>query len=159
MGAVGAGPVSVADAFRRFQVVDAVVGAGRQAFVHLLVDDVAPRTLPSGLAVALAVDASPVLGTSGIFAVGLVAGLALPAGLAVTRAPHALTVARAVGDATVALRDVALGALPTLLAVAEAAAVLAVAGTEHRANAYAKNIYIYFYCYGYCVCRIGTELT
>jgi hypothetical protein len=136
--AVGAGPVAVADALGRLQVVDAVVGAGGQTLVDLLVDDVAPGTLPARLAVALAVDAGSVLGTGGVLAVRLVAGFALPAGLAVARASDALAVPGTVGHATVALGDVAFGSFPTLLAVAQSSAVLTVAGAEHRTHTCSK---------------------
>jgi len=46
--------VLLADAGRGFEVVRAVVGAARQALVHLLIDLVAPLALPAGLAVTLA---------------------------------------------------------------------------------------------------------
>lgn len=65
------------------------------------------------------------------------AKVALPAGLADAGAPDALAVLIAVRYLAVAERDVALGALPAVLAVAHAAPVLAVARAQHRAHRFA----------------------
>lgn len=58
--AIHPGPVFLADAGRGLEIVRAVVGTARQALVYLLVDLVAPFTLPASLAVTLAGDTGTV---------------------------------------------------------------------------------------------------
>lgn len=64
------GPVTIADAGGRLQVVGSVLGAAGQALVDLLVHRAAVLALPACLAVALAVDAGAVARAGGIQAVG-----------------------------------------------------------------------------------------
>lgn len=134
MTAVRTRPVPVTNTLSALQVVDTVVRACRETFVHLLVDDVASRTLPTGFAVALAMDASSVFCTGGVFAVGLIAGFAFPTWFAVAGTTNTLAMTRTVSYTTVAFRDVAFWTFPAFFAVAEAATVLAVARTQNGTN-------------------------
>lgn len=63
-------PVAVAHASGRFQVVGSMFGASGQTLVDLLVHRAAVLALPTGLAVALAVDAGSVAGAGGVQAIG-----------------------------------------------------------------------------------------
>lgn len=65
-----AGPVAIADAGGRLQVVRSVLRAAGQALVHLLVHCATVLALPAGLAVTLAGDAGSVTGARRIQAVG-----------------------------------------------------------------------------------------
>lgn len=116
--AVGAGPVAVANAFGRLQVVHAVVRATRQAFVDLLVDDVASVALPASLAVALALYTGSVVRARGVFAVRFFASLSFPTSLASTGSSYALSVSGTVGDSTIAFWNVTFRTFPTLFAMA-----------------------------------------
>lgn len=163
---VRSGPVAFANARAGLQIVGAVLGAAGQALVHLLVDGAAVFALPAGLAVALAVDARPVAGARRIDTVGcvrvvsvhnwlklianfipcvqcgsirkltLIAEFALPAAFAVAFALDAAAVRIAAGHLAFAGRHLAFRALPALLAVAHSAAVVAVAGAQHRTDAW-----------------------
>ena len=68
--AIDPGPVLLANAGRRFEVVCPVIGAARQALVHLLVHLIAPLALPTGIAVTLAGDTCAVTVAVGIGTVG-----------------------------------------------------------------------------------------
>lgn len=103
--------------------------------MNLFVYNIATWAFPSSFAVALAVDTSSVFRAGRIFAVRLVANLSFPGGSAVAGASDALSMAGAIGNPAVRLWNVAFWAFPTLLAVAEASAVLAVARAQDRTNA------------------------
>ena len=104
--------------------------------MDLLVDEVTSLAFPPGFAVTLPLDAGTVVRTRGVLAVDLVAGFPFPSLLAPAGAADTLPVSRAIRNATVRFRDVALRALPVLFAVAQPASVLAVTGAQHGAYAW-----------------------
>lgn len=111
-------PMPVANTLGRFQIINTMIGTTGQAFVYLLVDDIAPISLPAGFAVALTLHARTVIGTCGIFAVYFLAGFTFPTLFASAGTAYALTVPGAICYPAIRFGNVAFWSFPTFLAMA-----------------------------------------
>lgn len=67
--AIWSSPMSIADTFSRFQIVDSVFRTWWQTFVNLLVDNVAISPFPSSFTIALSINASSMFRAIGIFTI------------------------------------------------------------------------------------------